>query len=151
MSILIWILIFDFVCASFASTSCAITYYLAANPAVQEKLHVELDAALGNEDDPASTFEQTKNLKYLQAVIDESIRLHSTSGIGLPRIAPEGGLTVCGKYFPEGTILSVPSYTIHRDVDVWGYDVEAFRPERWFERDAEMIQKAYNPFSFGPR
>lgn len=138
-------------CGSSVSTSCAITYYLAANPAAQTKLQAELDAALANEDDPASTFELTKNLKYLQAVIDESIRLHSTSGIGLPRITPEGGLTVCGKYFPEGTILSVPSYTIHRDTEVWGPDVEAFRPERWFERDAELIQKTYNPFSFGPR
>ena len=26
-----------------------------------------------------------------------------------------------------------------------------FRPERWFERDHAMIQKAFNPFSFGPR
>ncbi len=133
------------------SSSCAITYHLAHNPHVQRKLQKELDDALGTDDDPVSTFEQVKRLPYLQAVIDEALRIHSTSGIGLPRLVPEGGLTVFGRYFPEGTVLSVPTFTIHRDQAVWGEDVEAFRPERWFEQDKVEIQKAFNPFSFGPR
>ena len=133
------------------STSCAITYHLAHNPAVQTKLQKELDAALGSEDDPVSNFEQVKNLPYLQAVIDETLRIHSTSGIGLPRLVPEGGLTVCGKTFPEGTVLSVPTYSIHREKSVWGEDAELYRPERWFERDEALMQKTFNPFSYGPR
>lgn len=56
-----------------------------------------------------------------------------------------------GKYFPEGTVLSVPSYSIHRDRRIWGEDTEAYRPERWFERDAADLQKTFNPFSIGPR
>lgn len=93
----------------------------------------------------------SKKLKYLEACINESLRLHSTSSMGLPRVVPEGGLNVCGRYFKEGTILSVPSYTIHRDPETWGEDVEVFRPERWFERDQNLIQKTFNPFSYGPR
>ncbi|KAI0826257.1 cytochrome P450 [Irpex lacteus] len=134
-----------------SNSSCAITYYLAKNPHVQKKLQKELDEALGHEDDPVTTFEQVKRLTYLQAVIDEALRIHSTSGIGLPRVAPEGGLTIGENYFPEGTILSVPTYTIHRDSEVWGSDPEAFRPERWFEQDQKAIQRTFNPFSFGPR
>lgn len=136
------------------SSSCAITYHLARNPQVQRKLQAELDAEFANEDDPVTTFDGVKRLPYLQAVIDEALRLHSTSGIGLPRVAPEGGLTVCGEYFPEGTILSVPTYSIHRDKEVWGEDSEDFRPERWFEGGSEKDkerQKTFNPFSFGPR
>lgn len=133
------------------SSSCAITYLLAKNPEVQRKLQKELDDALGAEDDPVTTFEQVKRLSYLQAVIDEALRIHSTSGVGLPRVVPEGGLTVCGRFFPEGTVLSVPTFTIHRDEEVWGKDVENFRPERWFEQDKNDMQKAFNPFSFGPR
>lgn len=106
---------------------------------------------MGLDDDPVSTFEQVKKLPYLQAVIDETLRIHSTSGIGLPRLVPEGGLVVNGKTFPEGTVLSVPSYTIHRDKEVWGEDADFFNPERWFERDSNLMQKAYNQFSFGPR
>jgi benzoate 4-monooxygenase len=117
---------------------------------VQHKLHQELDEAL-DEDDPVATFEQVKRLPYLEAVINEALRLHSTSGIGLPRVVPEGGLTVCDKFFPEGTVLSVPTYTIHRDPQIWGKDVDAFRPERWFEQDKDVVQKTFNPFSYGPR
>jgi len=134
-----------------SNSSCAITYYLAAYPLVQQKLQRELDEALGNDDDPVSTYEQVKRLPYLDAVINEALRIHSTSGIGLPRIVPEGGITVCGHFFPEGTVLSVPTYTVHRDKEVWGDDVDVFRPERWEERDKNAIQKAFNPFSFGPR
>ena len=133
------------------SSSCAIAYYLAANPGVQHKLQGELDAALGAIDDPVVSYDQAKHLPYLEAVINEGLRIHSTSGLGLPREAPPGGLTVCGRYFPEGTILSVPTYTVHRNLDVWGLDADLFRPERWLERDKNELQKAFNPFSFGPR
>lgn len=133
------------------SSSCAITYYLAHNPWAQQKLQKELDDAIGNEDDPVTTFQSTKSLPYLEAVINEALRMHSTSGIGLPRLAPEGGMVVCGKTFPEGSCLSVPTFTIHRDKAVWGEDCDDFRPERWFERDKNDIQKTFNPFSFGPR
>ncbi len=60
-------------------------------------------------------------------------------------------MTVHGSFFPEGAILSVPSYTIHRDPEVWGDDIEEYRPDRWFERDNVLIQKTFNPFSLGPR
>ena len=96
-------------------------------------------------------YESVKKLEYLEACINESLRLHSTSSMGLPRLVPEGGLEVCGRFFKGGTVLSVPSYTIHRDPDVWGDDVEVFRPERWFEQEPPAIQKTFNPFSFGPR
>lgn len=79
------------------------------------------------------------------------VGLHSTSSLGLPRSVPAGGLTVCGKFFPEGAILSVPSYTLHRREDVWGDDAEEYRPERWLELDQTVLQKSFNPFSFGPR
>jgi benzoate 4-monooxygenase len=47
--------------------------------------------------------------------------------MGLPRIVPEGGMEVAGRWCPAGSVLSVPSYTIHRDKEVWGEDAEAFR------------------------
>ncbi|KAI0336705.1 cytochrome P450 monooxygenase pc-bph [Cubamyces sp. BRFM 1775] len=134
-----------------SNSSCAITYYLAKHQRVQEKLQKELDEELAGVDAPIVDFEQVKRLPYLEAVINETLRIHSTSGIGLPRLVPAGGLEVCGKWFPEGTILSVPSYTIHRDKAVWGEDADEFRPERWFEQDKNAIQKTFNPFSFGPR
>lgn len=47
--------------------------------------------------------------------------------------------------------MSVPNYTINRDKEVWGDDVEEYRPERWAERDPKAIQTTFTPFSIGPR
>ena len=133
------------------SASCGITYYLARHPDVQRKLQAELDEALGLEEGVVS-YESVKKLRYLDACIFEAQRVHSASGLGLPRIVPEGGLEVCGKFFKEGTVLSVPTYSIHRDEGVWGKDVDSFWPERWLQgNDVSAMQKTFNTFSFGPR
>ncbi|SJL13698.1 uncharacterized protein ARMOST_17146 [Armillaria ostoyae] len=115
---------------------------------IQDKLHKELDKRL---DSDVATAERVKNLSCLQAVINEGLRLHSTMALGLPRVAPEGRMMILGNYFPGGTIISVPTYTIHRDPAVFGDDVEEFRPERWFECNSAGLLKAFIPFSVGPR
>jgi benzoate 4-monooxygenase len=135
----------------FISSSCAITYYLAQHPAAQQKLQKELDDAIGLDDSTIVTYDQVKALPYLDACINEALRLHSTSSLGLPRLVPEGGLDVLGRHYTEGTVLSVPSYTIHREEKTWGPDYASYRPERWLERDIAVLNKAFNPFSFGPR
>jgi len=134
-----------------SNSSCAITYYLAQNPAAQHKLQKELDDAAGLDDSPVLGYNQVKSLPYLDACINEALRIHSTSSLGLPRLVPEGGLNVLGRHYHEGTVLSVPSYSIHRESKTWGDDPENFRPERWLENDASVLHKAFNPFSFGPR
>ncbi|KAG8895941.1 hypothetical protein FRB99_000254 [Tulasnella sp. 403] len=108
-----------------SNSSCAIIYYLSRDPRALAKLQQELDEALGDNTD-IPWFEQLKKLPYLEACINESLRLHSTSSLGLARLVPAGGLEVCGKFFPEGSILSVPSYTLHRNKEVWGQDAEDF-------------------------
>ncbi|CEL59767.1 Benzoate 4-monooxygenase OS=Aspergillus niger GN=bphA PE=1 SV=1 [Rhizoctonia solani AG-1 IB] len=145
-----------------SNSSCAITYYLATNPEKQRKLQAELDEHLSPTamPTPATSFEKVKSLPYLNACINEGLRLHATSSMGLPRVIPPGTtVEVCGEKFGPGSVLSVPSFTIHRDQSVWGEDVEAFRPERWFEAGTDVqagtgtgpMAKAFNPFSYGPR
>ncbi|KAJ7258960.1 cytochrome P450 [Mycena rebaudengoi] len=135
-----------------ANSTTAIIYLLAANPAVQARLQKELDEHLCIDDDPVATHEQVKNLSYLDACINEGLRILSTSGLGLPRVVPQGGLAVCGRFFPAGSIVGVPSYTIHRDPDIWGNDPDVYRPERWFDPEkSAAMHKTFNPFSVGPR
>jgi len=134
-----------------SNSTCAILYYLASSPQSRAKLQKELDEQLGTEDEIVANSQQIKRLTYLDACINEALRLHSTSSLGLPRIVPEGGLTIVGQILPAGAIVAVPSFSIHRDKEVWGEDVEMYRPERWFERNQADIQKTFNPFSTGPR
>ncbi|KAH9937982.1 cytochrome P450 monooxygenase pc-bph [Amylocystis lapponica] len=133
-----------------ATSASAIIYYVSRDARVKEKLQAELDTAL-DVDAELAHYELVRHLPYLDAVINEGLRLFSTVGGSLPRVVPEGGLTVLGETFKEGTVLSVQAYTVHRDPDVWGVDAEDFRPERWLEGDAKELHKAFSPYSLGPR
>ena len=76
----------------FLSSSCAITYFLATHPEAQKKLQAELDEALGpcvcpNAGLKASVdelkadvapYDAVKALPYLEACIQEGLRIHST-------------------------------------------------------------------------
>ncbi|QIW97055.1 hypothetical protein AMS68_002573 [Peltaster fructicola] len=131
-----------------SNTSCALLYHCLTKPDVIRKLQAELDAALPSDDVP--TFEQVKDLVYLDRVIQETLRIHSTSSQGLPRVVPPQGISLAGRHFPGGMVLSVPSYVMHHSVDIWGADAEEFRPERW-EKITELQKTAFIPFSYGPR
>lgn len=134
-----------------SNSSCSLLNYLVRNPRVFAKLQAELDKAIPNGVD-VPTHEMVKDLEYLNHVILETLRHHCTSGIGLPRQIPDDspGVTIHGHFFPPGTVLSVPTYTLHHSSDIWGPDVEEFKPERW-EKATERQKKAFIPFSHGPR
>ncbi|KAM0705779.1 hypothetical protein Q7P35_007139 [Cladosporium inversicolor] len=132
-----------------SNTSCALLFHMLMNPNAVKKLQAELDEALPSDDVP--TFEQVKNLKYLDNCIQETLRIHSTSSQGLPRLVPPGpGVEIAGHHFPQGTVLSVPAYTMHHSKEIWGKDADEFRPERW-DKVTERQRSAFIPFSYGPR
>ncbi|KAJ7826807.1 benzoate para-hydroxylase, partial [Mycena olivaceomarginata] len=108
------------------SNSIAATlHFIATNPRVYTKLlGFLLEASSGQNN---LSYEQAKDVPYLHATINEGLRLHSTTAIGLHRSAPPGGLVCCGHFFPEGTELSVSAWTIGHDAELWG-DPEVFRP-----------------------
>lgn len=152
---------------------------LCRHPGAQAKLQAELDSAFP---DPAllalaatdngpkdfvAPFDACKDLPYTQGVINETLRLRTTVSVGLPRVVPKGGARVCGRWFREGTVLSTPTYTTHRDPRVWGADALEFRPERWIaaaagtathrgdddnlDDNVVALEKAFLGFSYGPR
>jgi benzoate 4-monooxygenase len=113
-----------------SNTSCALLFHMLMNPNAVKKLQAELDEALPSDNVP--NFEQVKGLKYLDNCIQETLRIHSTSSQGLPRLVPPGpGVEIAGHHFPQGTVLSVPAYTMHHSKEIWGKDADEFRPERW--------------------
>lgn len=134
-----------------SNTATAIVYHLCTNPTCKTKLQQELDANLSDGEE-VPIVQDVQDLTYLNAVINESLRYHSTSAMGLPRLIPPGGAHIAGRFFPEGTVVSVPSYTIHRDPEVWGPDVEEYKPERWLDAETQkQWDMTLNPFSTGPR
>ncbi|KAF2277506.1 cytochrome P450 3A3 [Westerdykella ornata] len=138
-----------------SNTSCALLYHCLRNPDVITKLQEELDAALPDRSNTTAvpTYAAVKDLPYLDAVIKETMRIHSTSSLGLPRVIPPGkGITLQDTHFAPGTVLSVPAYTIHHSTAIWGPDADSFRPSRWLDGSVGDRQKAaFIPFSYGPR
>ncbi|KAF1975797.1 putative P450 monooxygenase [Bimuria novae-zelandiae CBS 107.79] len=133
-----------------SNTSCALLYHCLSTPHVVPKLQKELDDAIADVDQ-VPTFAQVRDLPYMDAVIKETMRIHSTSSLGLPRVVPPGpGITIANHHFPQGTVLSVPAYTIHHSKAIWGPDADEFRPERWGKITEEQ-KNAFIPFSYGPR
>ncbi|RDL38559.1 Cytochrome P450 [Venustampulla echinocandica] len=133
-----------------SNTSCAILYWILKTPGVLQKLQKELDEAIPDGTD-VPNFETVKDLKYMRNVIQETMRIHSTSSLGLPRVAPPGpGVDILGHHFPPHTVLSVPAYTIHHSKEIWGDDADEFVPERW-DNLTERQKGAFIPFSHGPR
>ena len=133
-----------------SNTSCAILYWTIKTPGVLQKLQKELDSAipLGVK---VPTYNMVKDLNYTNNVIQETLRIHSTSSLGLPRVVPPGaGIEILGKHFAPYTVLSVPSYTIHHSKDIWGVNADDFVPDRWYNL-TERQKNAFIPFSYGPR
>ncbi|KNG45957.1 isotrichodermin c-15 hydroxylase [Stemphylium lycopersici] len=100
--------------------------------------------------------ESTKQLKYLQAIIDESLRIFPPVGFGLPRLCP--GATVGGVYVPKGTVVQAPDILMVRNARYFTRPHE-FLPERWLPKDHEFYDDQFSgdrkdaskPFSIGPR
>ncbi|KAL4786221.1 cytochrome P450-domain-containing protein [Aspergillus varians] len=136
-----------------SNTSCAILYWSLCTPGVIAKLHQVLDEAIPKDID-VPTHSMVKEIPYLQWVIWETMRIHSTSSMGLPREIPQGNppVEINGHIFKPGDVLSVPSYTIHHSTEIWGPDADKFVPERWDPARLTARQKAaFIPFSTGPR
>lgn len=133
-----------------SNTSCAILFWICSTPGVLQKLQKELDKAIPSSIDVPS-YDMVKDLKYMNNCIQETLRIHSTSSMGLPRVVPPGpGIDILGHHFPPYTVLSVPSYTIHHSKEIWGQDADKFNPDRW-DNLTERQKTAFIPFSYGPR
>jgi benzoate 4-monooxygenase len=133
-----------------SNTLSAMMHYLSISPDALRKVQDELDSAVAP-DVVIPSFESAQGLPYLDAVTKETMRLLSVIGLGLPReIPPDSkGLHFNDFYFPPGTVLSVPIYTIHRLKEIWGPDADEFKPERFFNLSSRQ-KAAYIPFGAGP-
>jgi cytochrome P450 len=91
-----------------ATTLCGAINYLMAHPEKLIKLTGEIRSAFQNLEQ--ITLDSLQNLSYLNAVIQEALRLCPAIPWILPRIVPAGGDTVCGTWLPGGVSLHVAPY-----------------------------------------
>lgn len=58
----------------------------------------------------------------------------------LGSVTPSGGVDLCGVHLQAGTVVGVSPAVIHRRRDIFGQDVESFRPELWLVANEERIK-----------
>ncbi|KAK1233759.1 hypothetical protein PQX77_003076 [Marasmius sp. AFHP31] len=119
-----------------AATTTLLCYYLATHSKVYEHLEGEVDAAGDKYDDPSV---QAK-MEYLNAVINEVLRMWPAVLNGSPRgiKANDSGRMIAGNYVPPGTNLTIPSYSIQRDPRNFAPQPENFIPERWLDEETRV-------------
>jgi len=124
----------------------AVFYFLVKHPRVYAKLMQELDTAVADgvvesRPDKTVSWPEAQKLTYLDAVIQESFRLHPAPGLILERVVPKQGMQICGEFIPGGTIVGCNAWIVHRRPEVFGVDVDTFRPERWVEASPDKLRE----------
>ncbi|KAH9243641.1 hypothetical protein K456DRAFT_1717167 [Colletotrichum gloeosporioides 23] len=98
----------------------------------QEKLQREL------RENPGVSFDK---LPFLDAVVQEGLRVFPAIPMSLPRYVPQGGRTIDGHFIPEKTIVSCQAYSVHRiNTDVFPRP-ELFDPGRWMGPTGDAERK----------
>lgn len=131
----------------------ATVYYLTSHPDKLEKAVGEVRNSFRTEQE--ITIRSTSQLRYLQACIDEAMRLHPPQPGALPRFVPGAGEEIEGKYVPGGTAVGVHQLASGQAEWNFGRATE-FIPERWLEQSlgtpfARDDRASRQPFSYGPR
>ncbi|KAH8200810.1 hypothetical protein TruAng_005047 [Truncatella angustata] len=116
-----------------------------------QRIREEIGVAQRNGEcqDPIITYNDAAKLPYLQCALKEALRIFAPIPMGLPRVAPKGGVRFGDSFFPEGTILSVNPYVIQTSKALWGLDAGEFKPERWLAPDAGRLEKFFCPWGAG--
>ncbi|KAF3805980.1 Cytochrome P450 monooxygenase aclL [Colletotrichum gloeosporioides] len=132
-----------------ASALSAITFYLLRNPHHLDRVTNEVRSKFSTSEH--MSLEALASLPYLQAVIQEGLRLHPPLPVALPRVIPKGGARVGGEWVPGGTIVGIHFLSIHTQ-ELYFKNALEFHPQRWLhdpEFKDDQLDMA-KPFLMGP-
>lgn len=135
-----------------ASTMSAIMYHMLADPDLLSRLKAELETAMP---DPNQFPDASKldGLPFLNAVIEEAIRLYPGATHRQDRVAPDEDLIYHGLngeqiVIPKGTAIGMAAPTINRSPKIYDRP-DDFIPDRYLENP--RLQKYQMSFSKGTR
>ncbi|CAL1711452.1 unnamed protein product [Somion occarium] len=148
------------------TTSCLltfITYFMALYPDVVRRMRADIMEHVGS---GVPTSENIKALRYVRAVINETLRLFPPVPHNIretrhePVVFPKTDGTFGSPqdndsiYMPANTPIMFIRFLTQRNQALWGSDAEQFDPDRWLDdRLARFLQNPmmYTPFNSGPR
>ncbi|KAF5326502.1 hypothetical protein D9611_000513 [Ephemerocybe angulata] len=141
-----------------AATLTFAVYLLSQHPIVFQRLRSEILEKIGPNRRPS--FEDLKELKYLRAVLNETLRLFPVVPFNVREsineaVWPSPDPSKKPLYVPPGTKTAYSVFVMHRRTDLWGPDAEEYDPDRFLD---DRLQKylvknsfIFLPFNAGPR
>ncbi|KAJ7056207.1 cytochrome P450 [Mycena amicta] len=135
-----------------------VIYMLTKHPEVLAKLRAEVLDVVGPTRAP--THEDIREMKYMRAVLNETLRLYPPVPLNMrctsaPVVLPPVKPGAKPFYIPANTKVPYATIVMHRRPDLWGPDVLQWDPERFID---ERLHKyltpnpfIFLPFSAGPR
>ncbi|KAI0808391.1 high nitrogen upregulated cytochrome P450 monooxygenase 2 [Fomes fomentarius] len=125
-------------------------FCILAHPDTYEKLQNEVDRFYPQGESPSST-ELHREMHYLHAVIQETMRLFPPVPGGTQRRVPLNGigLTIGSLHIPPGTTVHMSPWCLHRDARNFTYP-DTFWPERWLIASGQLrLEDAPPPSASG--
>lgn len=139
---------------------------MLTHPTYFERLRNEIDEAFPRGTDTNADFTKQAALPYLNACINEVLRIYPPVLAGIQRrVERDTGGCMTGPYFiPEDTQISLWTYAIHRDPRYFSPLPDAFWPDRWLWQNTYTLPSGdtipqheivtnrgvFMPFSKGP-
>ncbi|KAG7443774.1 cytochrome P450 monooxygenase pc-3 [Guyanagaster necrorhizus] len=141
-----------------AATLTLIVYFLSMYPDTCSRLREEILRRVGPNRMP--TFEDIKEMKYLRAVINETLRLYPIVPFNVrdsinATTFPSDNPSEKPLYIPAHTTILYSVFLMHRRKDLWGPDAEEFDPNRFLDHRLKKYLTPHPfiflPFNAGPR
>ncbi|KAF9219868.1 cytochrome P450 [Gyrodon lividus] len=140
-----------------ASTLTSAIYLLAMHPDVLRRLREEILKKVGLTRRP--TYDDIREMKYLRAVLNETMRLFPAVPFNLRESVNDTTLLSPNPdepfFLPGATTVVYSVLLMHRRTDLWGPDASEFDPDRFID---DRLHKylipnpfIFLPFNAGPR
>ncbi|KAI8048996.1 cytochrome P450 [Syncephalis plumigaleata] len=126
-------------------------HFITEYPEYTRRLREEI-TAIYPDTSATVAYDKIKSLPYLEAFLQESMRMRGLVCNGYYRKIPKEGVVLGGYYLPEGTIVKLSPIVMNFDETVFP-DANTFNPDRWFTTPEQLgLMKQYSiPFSTGVR
>uniref|UniRef100_A0A803LW80 Cytochrome P450 n=1 Tax=Chenopodium quinoa TaxID=63459 RepID=A0A803LW80_CHEQI len=120
---------------------------LLRNPIILRKLQEEIDGVMGKDNSTTILESHISKLPYLQAIVKETLRLHPSAPLLLPRKV-EKDVEIDGFQLSKGAMLIINAWAIGRDPKTW-FDPDSFIPDRFLGSEVSMQSQFNKLFTFG--
>jgi cytochrome P450 len=94
---------------------------------------------------PKFTYEELKNMHYLDAALTESMRLYPPVPFDT-KVAMEEDTWPDGTHIPKDSMVAYAPYAMGRMEQLWGSDCLEFKPERWL--DDNGVFQSQSPYKY---